>query len=227
MSARWAARLPGQCEVCRRWTEGALCGDCIGRWATPATRCQGCGLRLGSAAPRCGSCLKAPLPFEACHCAVDYAFPWDGLIAEFKFRGRAELAQTLAQRLVDALAPGERAWPELLVPVPLAPARLLERGYDQAWELARHVASPLGRPARAGLLRRPAAVARQTRLDRAARRRNLRDAFQVADPAPLSGRRVVIVDDVLTTGATAAEATLALLRAGAAAVHVWALARTP
>jgi ComF family protein len=218
-----------QCEVCRRWSDSPLCRDCIGRWAAPLPRCEGCGLslKMATATRRCGACLRDPPPFAGCRCAVDYVFPWDGLIAAFKYRGRVELATALAARLIDALDGHERGWPELLLPVPLAPARLAERGYNQAWELARRVGARIGRPARADLLLRPLGGPRQARLDRQARRRNLRGSFAVADPAPLAGRRLALVDDVLTTGATAAEASIALLRAGAAAVHVWALARTP
>ena len=227
MSARPALPAVSQCEVCRRWADSALCDDCVSRWAAPGPRCNGCGLRLNGAAARCSACLREPLPFDACRCAVDYAFPWDGLISAFKYRGRSDLAMVLSTRLVHALAPEDRHWPDLVVPVPLSSARMAERGYNQAWELARRVAARIGRPAQARLLRQPVAGAHQARLDRAARRRNLRDCFAVGDAAPLAGRRVALVDDVLTTGATAAEAASALQRAGAAAVQVWALARTP
>jgi len=138
-----------------------------------------------------------------------------------------ELAASLTACLLDALDRDDRGWPDLLLPVPLAPARLAERGYNQAWELARRLATRIDRPAQAGLLRRPRSGPRQARLDRQARRRNLRGSFEVVDPQALAGRRLVLVDDVLTTGATAVEATRSLMRAGAAAVQVWALARTP
>jgi ComF family protein len=107
--------------------------------------------------------------------------------------------------------------------------RLTERGYNQAWELARRLAAALSLPASASLLLRPADAAQQIELGRTERLRNLRNAFMV-DPArraTLRGRRVALVDDVMTTGATAHAAAEALLRAGAAAVDVWILARTP
>ena len=117
-----------------------------------------------------------------------------------------------------------------VVPVPLAPARLAERGYNQAWELARRLARGAGRgrptPACCGARR---TQAHQADLDRAERQRNLRGAF-MTDPrrrSELQGRRVALVDDVMTTGATAREAAAALLRGGAAAVDVWVVARTP
>jgi ComF family protein len=119
--------------------------------------------------------------------------------------------------------------PDTVVPVPMSARRLAERGYNQAWELARHVAAALSLPATASLLLRPVDAAHQIELGRAERRRNLRCAFMV-DPlqrALLQGCRVALVDDVMTTGATAHAAADALLRAGAAAVDVWVLARTP
>ena len=115
------------------------------------------------------------------------------------------------------------------LPVPLSARRLSERGYNQSWELAQRIARQLRLPAQADLLQRPQDTRHQADLDRAERRRNLHGAFMV-DPrrrALLQGRRVALVDDVMTTGATAREAAATLLRSGAAAVEVWALARTP
>ncbi|MBT9489566.1 MAG: ComF family protein [Rubrivivax sp.] len=216
---------PTQCELCRRWQTRRLCHDCAPPSA--ATRCEGCALRLSQAGLRCGRCQAQPLPFERCCCAVDYGAPWDGLIGAFKYHGQIDLAAALSARLLEGLDPTARAWPQLVLPVPLADERLAERGYNQAWELARRVASRLHLPASALVLQRPLARAPQAGLGRAERRRNLQGAFAVAQPARVAGRRVVLVDDVLTTGATAAEATASLLAAGAAAVQVWALARTP
>ena len=220
---------PSQCEVCHQWATNALCADCITRFAPAVTRCACCGLRLGLAAPACGECLRMPPPFERTHCLADYGFPWDALITRFKFESAVELAGELARRLHAALPADEPDAPTLVLPVPLSPRRLAERGYNQAWELARRVARLRGVPARADVLLRPGETAHQAELDRTARQHNLRNAFMV-DPrqrAAVQGRRVALVDDVMTTGATVREAATALRRAGAAAVHVWVLARTP
>lgn len=217
----------GQCEVCRRWCRGALCDDCTARHAVRVPRCAGCALPLLPAVTRCAHCLREPPPFERCCCAVDYAFPWDALVTAFKFHGRVELAAPLAGRLCAALDDDETQWPDLVLPVPLAPARLAERGYNQSWELARRVAAALQRPADARVLERDGDGPHQAELNRAERQRSLRGAFRVARAGQIAGRRVSLVDDVLTTGATAAEATRSLLQAGAAAVRVWTLARTP
>lgn len=218
-----------QCEVCRQWCTGALCADCVARFAAPQPRCARCGLRLGVAAPTCGACLPDPPPFAHTVCAVDYGFPWDHLVGEFKFQARPELASALAPLLAAAVRRAALPLPDGVLPMPLAPQRLAQRGYNQAWELARRVAVALRCPARPDWLQRPLDTAPQAELGRAARQRNLRTAFMV-DPQHrpgLAGRRVVLVDDVMTTGATVREVAAALLRAGAAAVDVWVLARTP
>jgi len=221
--------LQGQCDVCRQWCPGALCADCIARYAAPRPRCARCGLRLGLPAPACGDCLRDPPPFDHTVCAADYGHPWDALIADFKFHGRPELAATLAQRLVDAVSAAEVPMPTLVLPVPLSPGRLAERGYNQAWELARRVAKVLTLRADAQLLQRPLDTAHQAELGRAGRQRNLAGAFMV-DPrrrGRVEHARIALVDDVMTTGATLRLCADVLLRAGAASVSAWVLARTP
>jgi ComF family protein len=228
------SRWPTQCELCRQWTAGdALCGDCDRRFGAPRWRCARCALPTGTAVARCGGCVGAhEPPFAATVAAVDYGFPWDGLVQAFKFNGRVELADTLAARLASAVAAASAAGlpaAQLVLPVPLAPARLAERGYNQAWELARRVARARGLPADDTLLTRPVETAHQTGQSRAGREANLARAF-MAEPArraELAGRAVALVDDVMTTGATVAAASRELLRAGAAEVQVWVFARTP
>jgi ComF family protein len=222
-------RLPSQCEVCRSWGAGPLCADCIGRFVSPAPRCPRCALRVSDGAVLCGGCLRDPPPFERAYCVADYEFPWDRLITACKFNGRAELAALLAERLGVALQHAGAGRPDLIVPVPLSPARLAERGYNQAWEIARRLARTAGVPARADVLQRVLDTPHQAGLTRAQRLVNPRGAFSVPARrrALLAGQRVALVDDVLTTGATAREATIALQRAGAAAVDVWVIARTP
>lgn len=223
-------KLPGRCEVCRSWHAGTLCNDCVARFAPPRPRCARCGLALPQPQAMCGECLREAPPFEHTVCALDYGFPWDRLISDFKFRGRAELAPALAELMNAAL---ERAAPtpaaSLVVPVPLAPRRLAERGFNQAWELARALARRRRLRAEPEALQRVLDPAHQATLSRAERQRNLRNAFCPRRPglAPLAGAHVALVDDVMTTGATVHEAAAALRRGGAASVQVWVLARTP
>jgi ComF family protein len=189
-----------------------------------------CGLRMGLAAPHCGQCLREPPPFTRTVCAVDYAFPWDALITHFKFHHQVELAGALAALLHTAVQnAGAASQVDCVVPVPLSPQRLQQRGYNQAWELARRTARAFSLPAHAQALERTLDTTAQAALHRAERGRNLRNAFHVPPAARphLAGRRVALVDDVMTTGATLREATAALLRGGAANVQLWVLARTP
>ena len=128
-------------------------------------------------APVCGACLADPPPFDACVVGCDYAFPWDRLITDFKFHARVELAAALAQRLLAAIEGAALPRPQWVLPVPLAPQRLAERGYNQAWELARRLARSLGCRADAQLLDRPLAGRHQAELGLAQRQQNLKGAF--------------------------------------------------
>jgi ComF family protein len=222
-------RPAGQCAVCRSWDAQAVCRSCVLRFAPALPRCRRCGLRSATPVALCGACLADPPPFDACSVGFDYVFPWDRLITDFKFNGRVELAAPLAQRLLEAVRRDAAALPDWVLPVPLAPQRLAERGYNQAWELARRVARCLGCRAEARLLDRPLATPHQAELALAQRLKNLRGAF-VPRPSrrvSLQARHVAVVDDVMTSGATLREAAAALRRAGAARVDVWVLARTP
>jgi ComF family protein len=231
----WRAALScSACAVCERWQSQPVCGLCRERYGAPLARCRSCAIELpGAAAEVCGHCLRHPPPYDAAITAWTYGYPWDQLIARFKFQGAAELAGPLAGALGDAVEAAVRSgWlgrPELVLPVPLSPRRLRERGYNQAWELARRLAPRWRLPAQARWLERVRETPHQAELPRAERLHNLAAAFAVAPQAraALVGRRVALVDDVMTTGATLAEAALTLRRAGVAQVQVWVLARTP
>jgi ComF family protein len=219
---------PTLCLVCQGGCNGGLCGPCQSRFAPPTHRCEQCALRLpDGAGPRCGQCLSHPPPQNLAVAAVDYTFPWAAVIADFKFHQQPDLAAVLAPLLSAASLATPQ--PDLVLPMPLSPQRLAERGYNQAWELARRVAAARGLPAQPDLLQRPVDLPHQAQLDRAQRLANLRGAFYLppAAQAQVRGRRVALVDDVMTTGATAHQATRALLQAGALAVDLWMLARTP
>jgi ComF family protein len=223
------AALPSQCELCRQWAEARICGACTARFAQPVPRCQHCGLRLVATGGTCGSCLLDPPLFASTLCAVDYAFPWDALVVAFKFHAQPELAAPLARCMADAVRDRQAPLPQALLPVPLAAPRLAQRGYNQAWELARHLGRELHLPAWHDVLSRPVDTVHQAELNREERLRNLRAAFLVepAQRSRLQGLHVALVDDVMTTGATVREATAELLRAGAQRVDAWVLARTP
>ena len=232
---RW--HLPRPCEVCGHWTATGLCGFCDARFIQQQPlRCPTCALAQPDGLV-CGACLHEPPPYTRCVALADYGFPWDRLIAQFKFQDRPERARLLAQALHQAVLragppglPGVATSPvDFVLPVPLSEARLAERGYNQAWELARRVAALQGLPARAHWLQRLRDTPHQVGLSRTDRQRNLLNAMWVTPTGAtgLAGRSVALVDDVMTTGVTVAAATLALRAAGADSVQVWVLARTP
>lgn len=224
--------LPTQCAVCRGWSARRVCGDCRRRHAGPVPRCEGCAIRVPAGVARCGACLSSPLPFAATVAAVDYQFPWSALVTALKFHAAIDLAAPMAALLADAVrtrGPALTEWPECVLPMPLGRSRLAERGMNQAWELARRVARELKVPADAHALVRRVDTPHLAELPRASRAQAIRGAFALAPGAAtaLRGRRLALVDDVMTTGATAAEASRTLLAAGAAPVQLWVFARTP
>ncbi|WP_460457213.1 ComF family protein [Arenimonas alkanexedens] len=227
--SQWLGRvlLPLRCLVCE--LPGAdgrdLCGDCCEALPWGGSACPRCALPM-PVGERCGRCLKRAPPLDATLAVLAYRFPVDRLLPRFKFHGDLAAGRLLAQLMVAGLP----AWPPgspppALVPVPLHPSRLRQRGYDQALELAKPVAAALNLPLHSHVLRRVRATQAQTLLGAAGRRRNVRRAF-ACTPGTLPAH-VVLLDDVMTTGATLGECARALRLAGVARVDAWVLARAP
>ena len=219
-------RLPSQCVVCRAWPAQPVCDACVARFAPPTSRCATCALKVPDGVSRCSECTRAPPPLDACLAACTYAWPWPECIAEFKFRGDPGRAAPLATLLRSA------PWVEpaldsadFVLPMPLAPARLRERGFNQAHEIARRLAP---RKTDATLLLRTRETTAQSGLTRAERLRNLRGAFALEPlrAAAVRDRRVVLVDDVMTSGASLFAAAHVLRAAGASHVTAIVFART-
>jgi ComF family protein len=205
----------------------AACWAALPLWSDVG--CPGCarlfpGLPAGA---RCEECRRAPPPFEWLHAAGAYRDGLRAAIHALKFRGRVAVAAPLAALLAErgAALVGTAGPIDAVVPVPLHPARLAERGFNQAELLAAPCARAWERPLVTGALVRTRPTRPQTELDAAERSANVAGAFAVRRPAALAGRRVLLIDDVLTTGATARAAARALREAGAAAVDVLVLAR--
>lgn len=216
--------LPPRCVLCEgRGHRGRdLCRACAEELPRNASCCARCALPLPVPAELCGLCLKRAPAFDAALVPYRYAYPLDRLLTRFKFGADLGVGRVLAELIGDAarrrVAPGT-----LVIPVPLHARRLAERGFNQAHELARLTAARLELELAPRALRRVRKTVAQTGLAADERRRNLRRAFEAADR--VAGRAVVLLDDVVTTTATARECARALKRAGALRVELWAVAR--
>lgn len=238
------ALLPSQCCICRLWGQERICAACVDTFSSNLPRCLTCALGLPGGAVRCGSCIKHGSALDACYAAVDYDYPWDGLIAQLKFSGRNGgylSADPAVARLVAGIMQQNTAimqaltHADWLVPIPLAAARLRERGFNQALQIAQHLIQPahnlpnLKAQINTQLLVRTLETLSQVGLGRQARQRNMLHAFAVepAHAARVKGTKVVLIDDVTTTTATLCAAASALRHAGAAQVVGLVFARTP
>ncbi|MFP4889925.1 phosphoribosyltransferase family protein [Paraburkholderia sp. EG304] len=227
--------LPNLCALCGNMSHKTLCDGCdAAYWNENRLRCTVCAVPLPAsrwvarARYRCADCAAEPPPFDASFALADYRAPLDTLAVGLKFRARLMLARDFAQRL-ERLA--QDNWhdaaerPDVIAPVPLAGRRLAERGYNQAWQIARPLARALGVRSDATLLERTQNTAPQSRLDLDARRHNVGRAFRVA--RPVRGLHVGIVDDVMTSGATLEALAHTLKDAGARRVTNFVALRTP
>ena len=213
-------RLTQDCLLCGAASHDILCPDCEADLPRlPDKRCPRCALPtpLGET---CGRCLSDPPHFDETHAVFRYGFPVDKLIQSFKYGHRLALGAYFGRCLVD-LARGLDA--DCIAPLPLHPSRLRERGFNQALELARPVAAALGRPLAPTLCRRVRDTPAQADLPWKARQTNIHNAFRC--DSDLAGQRILLIDDVMTTGASLDECARTLKRQGAASVGLLVLAR--
>jgi len=221
--------FPGICVLCRRRSRRTidLCSPCEQAFTCNDRACDLCGAPLVvSAGERvCGRCVATPPPWTRTLAPYTYSRPLTGVIEGLKSGNGLRQARILGA-LLSASAEAAYAAPELpeaLIPVPLTRRRLRQRGFNQAALLARSTARRLGLPTVSGHLARIRNTPPQRSLPRSARLTNVRAAFAVK--RPVTYRRVALVDDVSTTGATAHAASDALLAGGAEEVHVWVVAK--
>ena len=218
--------LPSQCLVCHAWPAQPVCEACVNRFAQPQPRCQTCALPVAPAVNVCGSCVRSPPPLDRCLAAVSYAYPWSDLIVGYKFQeqpGRSS-AFSLLLRSTPWVEPALDG-ADLVLPMPLSSARLRTRGFNQALLLARQLAP--GKTEHR-LLLRITDTPPQSELTRAQRLTSVKDAFAV-EPLrlkQLKGARLVLVDDVMTSGASLFAAARVLRAAGAAHITGLVIART-
>ncbi|MGQ0384217.1 MAG: ComF family protein [Gammaproteobacteria bacterium] len=200
-----------------------LCRGCEGDLPANPRACPGCAGPFEDSGGRCPACRARPRAVEAAFAPYRYEFPMPELIHRFKYRGQLSIGRILGTLLGRRLAERGRARVDAIVPVPLHPAREARRGYNQAREIAAFVAEALGVPVQDGLARRIRDTEEQAALPAIVRAINVSGAFEVRTVVP--PMRVAIVDDVLTTGATAESLARALRHAGCLHVEVWSVAR--
>ncbi len=231
----WSQKLlnsiPSQCAICKSWpASGMVCEPCVTRFAQPVRRCSGCALILKDAIPssikRCGACIVNPPPVDECLSAVSYSFPWNDCIASYKFGNNPAWANTLALLMESSpnIEPAiDKA--DVLLPIPLSTARMQHRGYNQALELCKHLNRA---KTDAHLLLRIKDTLTQSTLNKQERLKNVKTAFTVEPlrAQELQGKRIVLVDDVMTSGATLFSAAISLRQAGAAHITTIVFART-
>jgi ComF family protein len=216
--------LPAQpCVLCGSMSRNGLwCDACDA--ALPyhnAPHCPVCALPTAQGEV-CGRCQKKPPAFTGTITVYSYQFPVDKLIQAMKYREQLALSRIFAEKLAQRTDPGRL--PDYLIPMPLHPAKLQSRGYNQAQLIAAPLAKLLNIPLLAHACRRLRDTPSQTSLPWQARGRNVRGAF--ACDMNLSGKHIALVDDVMTTGASMNELASAVKKCGAGEISAWVVART-
>jgi ComF family protein len=221
-----SARLPAQCAVCHAWPSRPVCDDCVQRFGQPVPRCLTCALPVLAGMRHCGACITKPPPLDQALAAVTYDYPWSGLMTQFKFHEHTGWAGNFALLMRSApwVEPAlENA--DWLLPMPLSPGRLQERGFNQALLLAR--ALEPGK-VRADILLRVKETQPQSSLPRKERLLAVHGAYALEPlcAAEVQDKRIVLIDDVMTTGASLHAAASVLRQAGAAIITALVFART-
>lgn len=219
--------FPSQCRLCGVTTGTALtlCLHCLADSPWIRNACEQCGIPLPVHAEdsHCGHCQKRPPAFDATTALFHYQPPVDYLIKQLKFANELAIIPLLSALMAARQTTRAAALPSVLIPVPLHPTRLRERGFNQATELARRIGRELGIRTDHRLCKRNRDTRPQSLLSPNARRLNLRNAFSVQHK-PVA-RHIAIIDDVMTTGHTSNELARVLKQAGAGQVEVWVIAR--
>lgn len=204
-----------------------VCADCIDAFLAvdEATSCPFCGRALATAS-ECGACLSEKRYFSAGHFGFLFSGPLRTALLAFKFRDRKDVGRFLIHLLHNKLKRLADRF-DAIVPLPVTEGRLRERGFNQTYVLAEEIARITGKPLDYRSLVKTRETRDQYTLGRDERRKNIQGIFSVDCSESLRGRRILLVDDLFTTGSTVSEASRTLLRAKVAVVEVFALARTP
>lgn len=221
--------LKSHCFLCatNHTQKYGLCQACIADLAwSPDKCCPQCG--LNASGEICGRCLSAPPSFDITRAVFLYAYPVDTMIHRYKYGGTLSLSHAFGQLMHDKIqATTPLTPPDLIIPMPMHPTRLKERGFNQALEIAKVLHQSFGQKHGAKLdykcVLRQTLTPPQASLPLKARVKNIKGAFKVKHP--LNGKRIAIVDDVMTSGASLNELAKTLKQAGATHVECWVIAR--
>ncbi|MBT8114931.1 MAG: ComF family protein [Arenicella sp.] len=219
--------VPALCLSCQRQIEAdgsPFCEQCYTQLPFQQDCCRRCGQLLVADMDHCGRCLQHPPAFDLCFCPFRYQDPIADHLRKFKYQGKPEQARPLAQLLATEILATQLTIPELLIPVPLHPAKLRQRGFNQSWQLTRHLSRRLGIPCCNSLIVKTRVTPPQAQQKWQQRLTNVRGSFKLSRRPNV--RHIAIVDDVVTTGSTAAEISKILKKYGVDYVQVWAVAHT-
>ncbi len=221
--------LPASCVSCGNMSQCLVCGRCYAQcWNEPRSRCATCAIPVDSGSGtrvHCHACLTNPPAFNATLAATDYRAPLDLLAIDLKFCGQLAVGAKFARHLHNMFDNSGLPAPDTIVPVPLSKARLIARGYNQAWAIARPLARRMNVAGDASLVVRAKHTAQQSKLDLDAHRRNVADAFALT--RDVRGRHISGGVDVMTSGATLDALARTLKLAGARRVTNFVALRTP
>jgi ComF family protein len=215
---------PGSCMLCQQSHAGrwAVCRDCLNRLSQINNGCQRCAHPLPDQYPGlCGQCIQSPPAFDRVRVHYLFQEPLRQLIHRYKYQQQLILGPVLAQ-LIQASLTDLETKPDCLIPVPLHPKRLRERGFNQAAYLAGFVGKALQIPVNWRACKKIINTEPQAELDKTERAENLKNAFLLK---PVKAQRVALIDDILTTGQTANQLAKLLKSQGVGQVDVWCCAR--
>lgn len=220
--------MPQSCFLCGHTANLALCEPCLQRLPYIQQYCQRCGSEMPKTCQLCGNCQQDLPPYTQTKAIFNYIYPIKKLIHAAKFERNLAILHCLGIKMGEQLTDymlSESLLPDVLIPIPLHPQRLRERGYNQSLELAKLIAKQTHIPLDYTACQRIRNTPHQSVLSSIQRRHNLKNAFML-NKLPVNWQYVILVDDVVTTGSTVKEVTQLFLRAGIARVDVWCCARS-
>ena len=218
--SRWVRH----CVFCNASSVDDLCSGCAAELPRIESFCRQCGIPLMHDS-LCGDCLISPPVFSRCIAAVSYEAPISHLIGSFKYQGNFNHGRVLSQLLIERLRLENEIAVDALIPVPLHWRRRWQRGFNQSEIIADELSRALNLPMHTRWLRKIRGGMPQQHLDARQRQRNLHDAFACTND--VANLHIAVIDDVVTTTATANVIAKLLYERGAASVQIWAVARTP